>query len=48
MVLEAGGELRFTVQLPGSLRVREGTLDTVWGTTVDDLDVPYVVRYDIR
>ena len=47
-VLDAHGELRFKVQLPGKFRLQDATLRTVWGSTVDALDIPYVVRYDIR
>lgn len=47
-VLDAQGEAKFTVHLPETLWVKEVTFECVWGTTVDDLDIPYVVRYDIR
>jgi hypothetical protein len=48
MVLDARGEPEFKVRFPRAFSVREGRLRCVWGATVDELDVPYVVRYDIR
>jgi hypothetical protein len=47
-VLDASGDQRFKVKLPRAFKVQTGTLEWVWGTTLDDLDVPYIVRYDIR
>ncbi len=30
------------------MAVREATIETVWTTVLDELDVPYVVRFDVR
>ena len=47
-VLDADGQTNFRVQLPDGFRLQDCTLRTVWGTTTDEIDVPYIVRYDIR
>ncbi len=48
LVLDVRGEPSFTVRFPQAFSVREARLGCVWGTTVDSLDVPYVVRFDLR
>ena len=47
MVLNSDGGSAFSVRLPVKLRVRAATSNAVWGTTTDELDVPYIVRLTI-
>lgn len=47
LALSPNGEEAFTVRLSRSLTVQEATLETIWGTIRDALDVPYVVRLDV-
>lgn len=42
------GEPIGTIALPGRLTVMAATRDAVWGMELDDLDVPYIVRYGVR
>lgn len=48
LVLAYDGEPIGTIALPGRLTVMAATRDAVWGMELDDLDVPYIVRYGVR
>lgn len=48
LVLDEGGDPVFRVQLPAGLTVRDASVGVVWGTESDQLDVPFVVRLNIR
>lgn len=48
MVLDATGEPLGRVALPGRFQLEVARRDRVWGSAVDELDVPYIVRYRIR
>ncbi len=45
--VDAEGETMRSTNLPEGVRVLAGDADHLWGTTSDDLDVPYVVRYRV-
>ena len=46
-VLDADGSTRGVVALPAKLRALTADRSTVWGAIEDDLDVSYLVRYDV-
>lgn len=48
LVLDYHGEPIGTVALPSRLTVMAADRDAVWGVEMDDLDVPYIVRYAVR
>jgi hypothetical protein len=48
LVLAADGTPLFQLQLPAGATPRFATADLVWGTVRDELDVPYLIRWDIR
>lgn len=47
LVLGGGGEVLFSVALPEGFELGQATLSSVWGTTVDEYDVPVILRLDI-
>ncbi len=48
LVLDARGEALFRVDVPEGVTVRAVSGATIWATERDALDVPYLVRYDVR
>lgn len=48
VVLSPSGVPQFEVVLARTMTLSEATLQSIWTTHRDDLDVPYVVRWDIR
>ena len=47
VVIDGGGRSLFEVDLPPSLTVQQAFRDAIWGTMVDDLGIPYVIRLDL-
>ena len=47
-VMDDEGRAVASVQLPAGMRVLAAERDRVWGTKTDELDVPYIVRYEVR
>lgn len=47
LILDPGGEPLGRAALPARLQLEVARRDRVWGSTVDDVDVPYIVRYGI-
>jgi hypothetical protein len=47
-VLSAEGEPVGVVAVPDRLRVFAAERERLWGMEMDDLDVPYLVRYAVR
>lgn len=47
-VVDEDGRAVASVMLPAGLRVLAAERDRVWGTETDELDVPYIVRYEVR
>jgi hypothetical protein len=47
VALDADGAPLFRARLPDGARLRRGSREAVWGTFRGELDVPYVVRWDI-
>ncbi len=48
LVLDSNGNPVFRVALPASVTVKAATQGSAWGTEVDELEIPYVVRFDLR
>ena len=48
LVLDSSGNPLFRVALPASVTVKAATQDSAWGTELDELEIPYVVRFDLR
>jgi hypothetical protein len=48
LVLDANGEPLWEVAAPDGVRFRAADGKTVWGTWLDDLDVPFVGRFDLQ
>jgi hypothetical protein len=46
-VLDPNGEPIGTVMLPRGLQVMAADESHVWGAELDELDVPYLVRYGV-
>lgn len=47
LVLDGSGTPAFRVRLPASVSVEAASLDAIWATDVDALDIPYLVKYRI-
>ena len=47
-MLSRKGEVVGVLLAPSGVSVLEGTEETVWGLVRDELDVPFVVRFEIR
>jgi hypothetical protein len=47
LVLDQTWRPIFTVELPARVSLRAATRSTAWVTLTDELDVPFVVRYDL-
>ena len=47
-VIDEEGRAVASMRLPAGLRVLAAARDRVWGTETDEMDVPYIVRYEIR
>lgn len=47
LMLEPDGEPIGRAELPARVQVEVARRDRVWGWTVDELDVPYIVRYRV-
>lgn len=45
--LDPNGTPLGRIELPADFRVLEATAETLWGTETDDLDVSYLVRYQV-
>ncbi len=48
LVLDSQGRIKATVTTPAGLRIHFVEGSTVWGTIRNELDVEFVVRYDIH
>ena len=48
LVLDPSGESEFEVTLPASVRVAQASREAIWATDIDDLDVPYLVKYRLE
>jgi hypothetical protein len=48
LVLDDSGEPIAVFQTPASLRILQAERDRVWAEETDDLDVPYLVRYQVQ
>ena len=48
LMLDASGDVEAYVDLPADLRVLATDRRNVWGSTTDELDVPYLVRYRVE
>jgi hypothetical protein len=48
VVLDDRGTPLFRVRLPAGTHLREGSRGSIWATATGDLDVPYVIRFDIE
>ena len=48
LVLREDGDILGEVELPERLRVITARQDEVWGMDLDELDVPYIVKYSVR
>jgi hypothetical protein len=46
-VLNPAGHLQARVELPTRVRIYEAELGRIWGVELDDLDVPWIVRYTV-
>lgn len=47
-VLASDGSALYRTRLPASVEIRAATERSAWGTETGELDVPYVVRIDLR
>jgi hypothetical protein len=47
LVLSSSGEIEGYVAAPSGLRILQVRREMVWGTEVDEFDVPYVLRYRV-
>jgi hypothetical protein len=47
VALDPSGVPQFAVVLPGDVRLRAASRAAVWGTTSDELGVPYVIRWNV-
>ena len=48
LLLDAEGRPRGLLELPANLRVRWSHGDTIWAVEPDELEVPWVVRFQIQ
>ena len=48
LVLDSQGRIKATVATPAGLRIHFVEGFTVWGTIRNELDVEFVVRYDLH
>lgn len=47
LALEPDGTPLFQVRLPEEAKFRHGSSEAIWGTEIGEMDVPYVVRWEI-
>jgi hypothetical protein len=48
LVLSAEGDIIATFAAPRESRLIQAEQGTAWGVVLDDMDVPFVVRYNVR
>ncbi|MFV1987002.1 MAG: 6-bladed beta-propeller [Gemmatimonadota bacterium] len=48
LVLDPNGDVHGRVTLPHDFRPLWAMVDVVWGMDRDELDIPYIVRFDVR
>jgi hypothetical protein len=47
-IIDASNEILGYADLPPGFRLLQADMEHVWGTELDDMDVPYVVRYRVK
>lgn len=47
-VLDAAGQSLFEVRLPDAYTLKAASVDALWATERGELDIPYVVRFDLE